>query len=161
MLRESFRPKRATAVGAVPGRRMTIVVLACLLAAGAAGCGSSSKHPSVSASAIASMRLCLRHHGYAISPESTAVRATAPRRFEFVSVWNLLNLDRVALAVTISRTAKGAQRAAVWTRRANEKLGKGVVRAPVVRIGRFDALWTAEPGEADEEDVYGCLRASS
>jgi hypothetical protein len=89
------------------------------------------------------MRLCLRHHGYAISPESTAVRATAPRRFEFVSVWNLLNLNRVALALTISRTAKGAE------------------RAPVVRIGRFDALWTADPGPADKADVYGCMRAAA
>lgn len=107
------------------------------------------------------MRLCLRHHGYAISPEPAAVRGTAPRRFEFVTVWNVLNPDRIALAITVSRTTTGAARAAAWTRRANAKIGKGVVRAPVVRIGRIDVLWTADPGQADQSDIYGCVRSSS
>jgi hypothetical protein len=104
------------------------------------------------------MRLCLRHHGYAISPEAASVRGSAPRRFEFQSVWNVLNPNRVALAITISRTTTGAKRAAAWTRQSNAKLGKGAVRAPVVRFGRVDVLWTADPGPADKNDVYGCVR---
>ncbi len=100
------------------------------------------------------MRLCLRHHGYAISPESATVRRTAPGRFQFVSVWNVLNPNRVALTITISRTTTGATRAAVWTRRANARIGKGVVRAPVLQFGRVEVLWTADPGAADKSEVY-------
>jgi hypothetical protein len=111
------------------------------------------------------MRLCLRHHGYEVSPESASVRGTAPRRFEFVAIWQLLNADpslrRVSLALTISKSAAGAARAAAWTRRENAKLGKGVVHAPVARFGRIDVLWTAEPGRADARDIYGCVRPAS
>jgi hypothetical protein len=107
------------------------------------------------------MRLCLRHHGYAVSPESAATRGTAPSRFEFVSVWNVLNPNRIALAITISRTPTGAARAVAWTRASNKKVGKGVVRAPVVQFGRIAVLWTADPGKADKKGVYGCVRASA
>lgn len=143
---------------------MFLTVLACLLVTGVAGCGSSGKDTKAAdarSSAVAAMRLCLRHHGYAISPESTAVRRTAPSRFKFITVWNVLNPNRVALAITISSDATGAARAAAWTRQANAKIGKGVVRAPVVRFGRINVLWTAAPGLDDKNDVYGCVRPSS
>jgi hypothetical protein len=107
------------------------------------------------------MRLCLRHHGYSISPESAATRGTAPRNFEFVTVWNVLNPNRVALTVTISRTAAGAARTVAWTRKSNAKVGKGVVRAPVVQFGRVAVLWTADPRPVDKSDVYGCVKQSS
>jgi len=45
----------------------------------------------------------------------------------------------------------------VWTRGLNKRLGKGVVAAPVVRFGRIDVLWTAEP---NARDVGGCTAAS-
>jgi hypothetical protein len=133
--------------------------LACLLAVTAVGCGStpppatttSAPHPSP----LAPLRTCLRHHGYAISPESAADVHTAPRRFEFIAVWNVLNPSRVALALTFSRDTGAAQQAAVWTRRENAKLGGG---APVARIGRIDVLWTATPGLLDTKAVYGCVQ---
>jgi hypothetical protein len=139
------------------------MVLVSLLAVGAAGCGSSSKHAhtTTKAAGTQSLRLCLRHQGYAISPESARVRGTAPREFEFLAVWNLLNPDRVALALTISKSADGARRAAAWTRRSNAKIGKGVVHAPVVRFGRINVLWTTDPDAADKNAIYGCVRAAS
>ena len=140
------------------------MVLVCLLAVGAAGCGSSSKHPQTATAQAAgtqSLRLCLRHQGYAISPESARVRGTAPREFEFLAVWNLLNPDRIALALTISKSADGARRAAAWTRKSNAKIGKGVVHAPVVRFGRINVLWTTDPDAADRNAIYGCVRAAS
>jgi hypothetical protein len=140
-----------------------LAVLACLLAAGLVGCGSSGKK--AAPSPLTALRLCLRQHGYAITPESATVRATAPKRFEFITIWNLLNPDlnarRIALALAISRSEAGAQRAAVWTRHLNKKLGKGVVRAPVMRIGRADILWTAQPSSPEAKDVYGCVRSSA
>jgi hypothetical protein len=136
-----------------------------LLAAGLAACGSSGKKPPATPSPFTALRVCLRQHGYGITPESATVRATAPRRFEFVTIWNLLNPDlnarRIALALAISRSEAGAQRGAVWTRDLNKKLGKGVVSAPVKRIGRVDVLWTAQPGSAEAKDVYGCVRSSA
>ncbi len=101
---------------------------------------------------------CLSKKGYTVTPESPADVATAPRRFEFTSVWNVLNPSRVALALTFSRNLDGAKQAATWTRRENAKLGRGAVKAPVVRIGKIDALWTAPPGVRDAKDVYGCIR---
>jgi hypothetical protein len=102
--------------------------------------------------------MCLRTHGYAVSPESRAVLGTAPRRFNFVAVWNVVHPSRVAFAMTFSRDVAGAQRAAVWTRGENAKAGRGVVIAPVSRIGRIDVLWTATPTVQDKNDVYGCVR---
>lgn len=93
-----------------------------------------------------------------MSPESRADLGTAPRRFDFVAVWNVLNPSRVALALTFSTDVVGAQRAAVWTRHANARIGKGDVRAPVVRIGKTDVLWTSQPGARNANDVYGCVR---
>jgi hypothetical protein len=107
------------------------------------------------------MRMCLRHHGYSISPESAAHLRTAPPNFDFVAVWNLLNPDRIALSVTISKSVAGARRAAVWTRRLNARIGRGVVHAPVVRFGRVNVLWTTDPGAADKSDIYGCVRGIS
>ena len=147
-------------------RTVIPAVLVCLLAAGATGCGSSPT-PAVarSPSGFMTLRLCLRHHGYAVTPESAAVRRTAPRRFEFVAVWNLVNpnpnLKRIALALTISRSSSGAARAAAWVRRENARVGRGVVNAPVVRFGRFTVLWTATPSRADAHDVYGCVRPAA
>lgn len=137
-----------------------------VLAVGAAGCGSSKKPAETaattrSASPVASLRSCLSRHGYQVTPETAEVRGTAPDRFEFLSVWNLLNPERIALAVTISKTPAGAARAAAWTRQENEKLGKGVVHAPAVQFGRIDVLWTAAPNRADRNDIYGCVRSSS
>lgn len=96
-----------------------------------------------------------------VTPESAADVATAPRRFGFTAVWNLLNPARVALALTFSRDSGGAQEAVVWTRRENKRLGRGAVKAPVVRIGKIDALWTATPPVRDTKDVYGCIRRSA
>jgi hypothetical protein len=135
--------------------------LACLLAVGAAGCGSSAPRVTTStahASPLAPLRICLRQHGYAISPESAADVRTAPRRFEFFAVWNVVNPSRVALALTFSRDTGGAQQAAVWTRRENAALGRGAVAAPVTRIGRIDVLWTASPDLLDTKAVYGCVQ---
>jgi hypothetical protein len=100
----------------------------------------------------------LRKNGYTVTPESAADVGTAPRRFEFIAVWNLLNPSRVALALTFSRDTGGAEQATAWTRRENSKIGRGAVIAPVVRIGRIDVLWTAKPGVHDVKDVYGCVR---
>lgn len=101
---------------------------------------------------------CLGRNGYQVTPESPGDVETAPARFEFTTVWNLLNPSRVALALTFSKSTRGAERAAAWTRRENTKLGRGAVKAPVVRIGRIDALWTATPGAREAKDVYGCIR---
>jgi hypothetical protein len=144
--------------------RAALTVLACVLAAGAAGCGSSGGKPTVTSRAVSppiSLRLCLRKHGYAVSPESIADLNTAPRRFDFVAIWQLLNPSRVALALTFSRDTAGAERAAAWTRRENAQLGRGVVLAPVVRIGKIDVLWTATPGVHNVNAVYGCVRQNS
>jgi hypothetical protein len=142
---------------------VVIAVLLCLLGAGAAGCGSSGRHastPRAAASPLGPLQRCLERHGYKVSAEPPSVRGTAPRAFEFVAVWNLLNPDRVALALTVSKTPAGASRAAVWTRKANKRIGKGVVRAPVVQFGRIDVLWTTDPGPRDTNDIYGCVRQS-
>jgi len=146
------------------GRSVVTALAACALVAGVAGCGSSGtkkQPPRAAPSATTVLRSCLHRHGYSVSPEPAEKRRTAPARFEFSAVWNVLNPNRIALAMTISRTTGGAQRAAVWTRHLNAKIGKGVVKAPVVRFGRIDVLWTAEPGPADTSAVYGCVRASS
>lgn len=147
-------------------RSATLAVLACLLAAGAAGCGSSGKHAQTTtttkkAAPYAALVTCFHRHGYRVSTELPSVRRTAPARFEFLNIWNLLNPNRIALAVTVSKTPAAAGRAAAWTRQENAKIGKGVVHAPVVRFGRFDVLWTAEPDQADTKAIYGCVRASS
>lgn len=144
-------------------RRLTPLALACLLAAGAAGCGSSGKkaaEKSPQVTALNAMRVCFRHQGYAVSPESPATRRTAPRRFEFVSIWNLLNPDRIALAVTVSKTPAGAKRANTWTQKLNDRIGKGAVHAPVVRFGRVNVLWTTDPDKRDTDAIYGCVRPS-
>jgi hypothetical protein len=137
-------------------------LVVCLLAA---GCGSSSKHAKTTTtspmSKYASLRTCFRKQGYAITPESARVRGTAPRNFEFLAVWQLLNPDRVALAITISKSNDGAARAAAWTRNTNKKLGKGVVHAPVVQFGRVNVLWTTDPDAADKTAIYSCVRAGS
>ena len=137
-------------------------LLACLLAAAASGCGSSSKPvPTSPEATLLPMRLCLRHHGYSVTPESASVMRTAPASFEFVAVWDLLNPARVAVTLTVSRSAAGAARVAVWTRRENAKIGKGVVVAPVVQLGRIDLLWTAKPGRGDTSGVDVCVRPDS
>jgi hypothetical protein len=141
-----------------------LTVSACLLAVCAAGCGSSGPGSTVTskgAAPSASLRLCLRHHGYSISPESLADLGTAPRRFDFIAIWQVLNPSRVALALTFSRDTAGAKRAAAWTRRENAKVGRGVVLAPVVRIGKIDVLWTATPGVDNINAVYGCVRQNA
>jgi hypothetical protein len=142
-------------------------VAACLLAA-LAGCGSSSpksaETPTTTtarasaASALTSLRLCFRRRGYGVTPISAQALETAPRRFEFVTVWDLVNPNRLALAVTISRSTAGARRAAVWTRKLNAKLGKGVVKAPVVQFGKINVLWTDKPDPPDKRNIYGCVR---
>jgi hypothetical protein len=135
----------------------------CLLAAGAAGCGSSGKTATPPSPYLA-LRLCLRHHGYEVTPESAKVRGTAPKSFEFLSIWQLLNPDpnarRIALTLTVSKSAAGAAKAAVWLRKENARLGKGVVKAPVIQFGPIDVLWTAQPSHADARDIYGCVRAA-
>jgi hypothetical protein len=139
---------------------------ACLLATLAA-CGSSSptgaRTPTTTArasaaSALTPLRQCFRRRGYGVTPDSPSALQTAPRRFELVTVWNLVNPNRLALAVTISRSVRGATRAAVWTRKLNAKLGKGVVKAPVVQFGKLNVLWTDEPDPPDKAKIYGCVR---
>jgi hypothetical protein len=142
---------------------VVVALLVCLLGAGAAGCGSSGTHTTTAGSAPSPLGLlqrCLEKHGYKVSAEPPSVRGTAPREFEFLAVWNLLNPDRIALALTVSRTPAGASRAAVWTRKANARIGKGVVHAPVVRFGRIDVLWTTDPEARDKSGIYGCVRKS-
>lgn len=112
-------------------------------------------------SALLPMRLCFRRHGYSVAPDGVSALRTAPADFEFVAVWNLVNPDRVSLAVTISKNADAARRAAVWTRRENAKIGKGLVVAPVAQFGRIDVLWTAKPGPRDVEGIYGCVRGGA
>lgn len=142
-------------------RGVTAVMLACVLASLLSGCGSSAK-PATSTQAAASrllpLRLCFRQHGYSVAPDSATALHTAPRTFEFVAVWNLLNPNGVAVTVTISRSIDGAARAAAWTRQENAKLGKGVVTAPVVQYGRIDVLWTAAPERRDTSGIYPCVR---
>jgi hypothetical protein len=146
-------------------RSVIAVALASVFAGGLAGCGASSgkqaTKQSFAQTPIGAMRVCLRKHGYAVSPESAKVRGTAPKEFEFVAVWNLLNPDRIALALTISKTEAGAKRANAWTQKTNDRIGKGVVHAPVVRFGRVNVLWTTEPDPPDESAIYGCVRAAS
>lgn len=141
--------------------RAATVGLACFLAVGVAGCGSSGRGATTSArraTPFGPLKTCLRRNGYTLAPESAADVRTAPRRFEFTAVWNVLNPSRVALALTFSRDTGGAEQAAAWTRRENSKVGRGAVSAPVVRIGRIDVLWTANPGVRDAKDVYSCIR---
>lgn len=135
--------------------------MACLFAATVAGCGSSGKHAQTSAAAkspLGSLRACFEQRGYKVDVEPARVRGTAPKEFEFVAVWNLLNPDRIALALTVSKTREGATRAAAWTRRTNEKIGKGVVHAPVAQFDRINVLWTTDPDQRDKTDIYGCVR---
>lgn len=144
--------------------RGATVGLLCLLAVGAAGCGSAGPAATTTvrhAAPYAQLKTCLRRKGYAVTPESAADLRTAPRRFEFTAVWNLLNMSRIALALTFSRDTGGAERASAWTRHENAKLGRGAVLAPVVRFGRIDVLWTATPGAHDLKDIYGCIRAQA
>jgi hypothetical protein len=145
--------------------RAATIGLVCLLAVGAAGCGSSGRVATTTsvrpATPYGPLKTCLRRKGYALTPESAADLRTAPRRFEFTAVWNVLNISRVALAMTFSRNTSGAEQAAVWTRRTNAKLGRGAVSAPVVRFGKIDVLWTAVPGVHDVKDIYGCIRQSA
>jgi hypothetical protein len=133
-----------------------------MLVVAAAGCGSSKKQANPP-SPYLSLRLCLRHHGYEVTPESARVRGTAPANFEFLQIWQLLNenpnLRRISLTLAVSKSPAGAGRAVVWLRKENAKLGKGVVHAPVAQFGRIDVLWTAQPGPADEHDIYGCVKA--
>jgi len=135
-----------------------------LLALGAAACGSSGKGHGAHAAApnpLPAIRICLRRHGYTISPESQKAIKTAPDRFELYEIWNLVHPDPagVSLALAYSRSNAGAAKAAVWLRAYNKKLGKGVVEAPVVRFGRVDVLWTAKPSARDKSGVYGCVQA--
>jgi hypothetical protein len=145
--------------------KVATMVLAGLLAVSAAGCGSSSA-PKVTTSAEpptphAALMTCLQRDGYVSTPETPGDVHTAPARFEFTAVWNVLNPSRVALALTFSRNTAGAARAAVWTRRKNIALAKGALSAPVVRIGKIDVLWTSKPGARNMHDVYGCIRQSA
>jgi hypothetical protein len=143
-------------------RNAVPALLACLLAGALAGCGSAHKHAlSPQAAALMTVRLCFRHQGYSVAPESTKVRGTAPRRFEFTAVWNLLDPDRIALAVTFSKSAAGAAQAAAYTRKLNAKLSKGSLKTPVVQFGRIDVLWTSEPGRASRHAIYGCVRPAA
>jgi hypothetical protein len=144
--------------------RAASIGLACLLAISATGCGSSGPRTTTStrtASPVARLKTCLSRDGYALTPESAADVRTAPRRFEFTAVWNVLNPSRVALALTFSRSTGGAEQAVVWTRRTNTKLAKGAVSAPVVRFGKIDVLWTSTPGARNKNDVYGCIRGAA
>jgi hypothetical protein len=135
----------------------------------AAGCGSSHhaakppapKPPAPKPAPFASLESCLESHGYAVTPESPAEVATAPARFQFTGVWNVVNPNRVTFALTFSRNLAGAKEAVVWTRQTNAKMGRSVVAAPVVRVGLIDVLWTATPGIANTTDVYGCIRHQS
>lgn len=140
--------------------------LVCILAVGAAGCGSSGRGTTTTTTTTAarnatphgSLQACLTRKGYVVTPESPGEVETAPDRFGFTAVWNVLNPSRVALALTFSRDTDGARQAAAWTRRENSKLGRGAVKAPVVQFGKIDALWTATPGARDAREVYGCIR---
>jgi len=141
--------------------RAAAIGLACLLVVSAPGCGSSGRGTTTSGRRAASfgpLKTCLQRNGYTVTAEPAADVGTAPRRFEFVAVWNLLNPSRVALALTFSRDTAGAKQASAWTRSENSKIGRGAVIAPVVRVGRIDVLWTAKPGVHDLKDVYGCVR---
>ena len=146
--------------------RAATIGLACLLALSATGCGSSA-HKATTTSApptttpISRLKTCLQKNGYELTPETPADVRTAPRRFEFTAVWNVLNPSRVALALTFSRNTGGAQKAEVWTRRTNSKLAKGALSAPVVRFGKIDVLWTSKPGVKNMKDVYGCIQQSA
>ncbi len=152
-------------------RRFAALALVCLFAVSAAGCGSSHhaakppapkapapKTPAPKPAPFASLESCLEHHGYGVTPESPGDVATAPARFRFTDVWNVVNPSRVTFALTFSRSLSGAKQAAAWTRRTNAKMGRSLVAAPVVRIGRIDVLWTATPGPPNTTDVYGCIR---
>ena len=144
--------------------RAATIGLACLLAVSAAGCGSSGQVATTSArpaTPFGSVKTCLRRKGYTSSPESAADVRTAPGRFDFIAVWNVLNPSRVALALTFSKSTTGAEQAATWTRRENAKLARGLVAAPVVRIGKIDVLWTSKPGVRNAKDVYACVRAQA
>ncbi len=142
--------------------KASTVGLACVLAMSTAGCGSSGPEATTttrrSTPPLGLLKTCLHKDGYAVSPESAADVGTAPRRFAFIAVWNVLNPSRIALALTFSRNTDGAEQAAAWTRRENLKVGRGAVIAPVARIGTIDVLWTAKPGVRDMKDVYGCVR---
>jgi hypothetical protein len=148
-------------------RGIVVALLLCLVVAGAAGCGSSGAHTTTSAAAkspLPSLKSCLERRGYKVDVEPPQVRATAPKAFEFVAVWNLVNPDlnrkRIALAITVSRTRAGAARAAAWLRKTNKRIGKGVVRAPVVQFDKLNVLWTTDPSTGDTRDIYGCVRQS-
>ena len=142
-----------------------------MLAAVSAGCGSSSHGSAQSttqttthatqASKLAALEYCLRQNGYVVTPDSPAALRTAPRRFEFIAVWNLSNPNRVPVAVAISRSLAGATRAAKWTRTFNVKLGRGTVKAPVVQLDKIDVLWTMEPRPPDRRNVYSCVIKSA
>lgn len=143
--------------------RASRALLVCVLATVAAGCGSAHKDTATTSHAAADpllpLRQCVERQGYSVTPDTPAALRTAPGRFRFVAVWNLLNPNnRVALALAISRTNEGARLAAAWTRKTNARLGKGVVKAPVVQFGRIDVLWTAEPARPDTASIYGCVR---
>ena len=153
-------------------RRSLGVALVFVLAAVSAGCGSSS-HGSArtttqttathatEASKLAALEYCLRQNGYIVTPDSPAALKTAPRRFEFIAVWNLQNPNRVPVSVAISRSLAGATRAAKWTRKFNAKLGRGAVKAPVVQLDTIDVLWTMEPRPPDRRNVYSCVIRSA
>ena len=137
----------------------------CLLGAGAAGCGSSARHPTTAAvakSPLPTLKSCFERRGYNVDVESPQVRGTAPKEFEFVAVWNLVNPNkkRIALAITVSKTQAGAARAAAWLRKTNKRIGKGVVHAPVVQFDKLNVLWTTDPDARDTRDIYGCVRQS-
>jgi hypothetical protein len=159
--------------GTPPGRailfaviRASILVLACLLTGSLAGCGSSGNHTTttsaVAKSPLPSLKSCFEKRGYTVDVESPQVRGTAPKEFEFVAVWNLVNPDptrkRIALAITVSKTRDGAARAAAWLRKTNKRIAKGVVRAPVVQFDKLNVLWTTDPATGDTHDIYGCVR---
>jgi hypothetical protein len=147
-------------------RGLAALALVCLFAMTAAGCGSSHnsaqppppKPPAPKPVPFASLESCLEGHGYAVTPESPGDVATAPARFQFTSVWNVVNPTRVTFALTFSRSLAGAKQAAAWTRRTNAKMGRSLVAAPVVRIGRINVLWTGTPAAPNTTDVYGCIR---
>ena len=148
-------------------RGALLAVLVCLLAVGAAACGSSGSKTTtgtVAGPPLASLKSCFERRGYKVDVESPQVRGTAPKEFEFVAVWNLVNPDlnrkRVALAITVSRTRAGASRAAAWLRKTNKRISKGVVRAPVVQFDKLNVLWTTDPSTGDTRDIYGCVRQS-
>jgi len=131
------------------------------------GCGSSGKHTTTSAvvkSPLPSLKSCFERRGYKVDVESPQVRGTAPKEFEFVAVWNLVNPNpnqkRIALAITVSRTRAGAARAAAWLRKSNKRIARGAVRAPVVQFDKLNVLWTTDPATGDTHDIYGCVRQS-